>query len=180
MAMVAHVSLSGTSSQVVWRIRFSITSLRYRLLSFCYVTDDTESRNQYQCSAKHEGTTRAHPDNWKMKVNFFFPRFARTDRRYAPLCTSGRTTPKYLAPALITWLYYIISYICTISASPLVLQPHPNQLWPKREDVSEQQHKRSHRMMSPGTAIQECLSIATVRLLSCITCIFCLYTSEWN
>jgi len=50
------------------RIRYSIASLRYRLLSFCYVTSDTESRNQWQCSARHEGTTRAHPDNWKMKV----------------------------------------------------------------------------------------------------------------
>ena len=33
-----------------------------------------------------------------------FPRFARRDRRYAPLYTafgSGRTTPKYLAPALL-------------------------------------------------------------------------------
>ena len=36
-------------------------------------------------STKHEGATRAHPDNWKMKAKIF-PRFARTDRRYAPLC----------------------------------------------------------------------------------------------
>jgi len=38
-----------------------------------------------------------------MKAKKNFPRFARTDRRYAPLYTafgSGRTTPKYLAPAL--------------------------------------------------------------------------------
>jgi len=36
-----------------------------------------------------------------MKVNFFFPRL-RASMHYAPLCTSGRTTPKYLAPALLT------------------------------------------------------------------------------
>ena len=51
---------------------FSIASLWYRLLSFCYVTDDMESRSQGQCSAKHDGTTRAHPDNRKMKVKNFF------------------------------------------------------------------------------------------------------------
>ena len=37
-------------------------------------------------STKHEGATRAHPDNWKMKAKKFFPRFARTDRHYTPLC----------------------------------------------------------------------------------------------
>jgi len=36
---------SSDSSPAICRIRFSKASLRYRLLSFCYVTDDTESRN---------------------------------------------------------------------------------------------------------------------------------------
>ena len=72
---------------------------------------------------------------------------------------------------------YIISYNCTISASPLGLQLHPNQLWHKREDVWEQQHKELHWMMSPGTAIQECLSITPVRLLlRCITSNSSLYS----
>jgi len=66
----------GTSSPAVCRIRFSIASLRCRLLSFCYITNDMESRSQWQCSAKHDGTTRAHPDNRKMKVKTFFLRFA--------------------------------------------------------------------------------------------------------
>jgi len=46
---------------------------------------------------------RAHPDNRKMKVKKIFPRFAQRDHPYAPLYTifsSGRTTPKYLIPAL--------------------------------------------------------------------------------
>jgi len=61
-------------------------------------------------SAKHKGTTRAHPDNWKIKVkkkNFL--RFARRDRRCTPQCIafgSGHTTPKYLAPALKTRIDY--------------------------------------------------------------------------
>jgi len=96
---------SSDSSPAVCQIHFSIASLRYRLLSFCYVTDDMESRSQGQCSAKHNGTTRAHPDYRKMKAEFFFPRFALRDRRYTPLYTafsSGRTTPKYLAPVLLT------------------------------------------------------------------------------
>ena len=44
--------------------------------------------------------TRAHP---KVKVKKNFPRFVWRDGCYAPLYTafaSGRTTPKYLAPAL--------------------------------------------------------------------------------
>ena len=78
-------------------------------------------------------------------------------------------------------MYYIISYYCTISASPLGLQLHPNQWWPRREDVWDQQHKKLLWMMSPGTGIQEWYSIATVRLLlSCITSnSFCMH-SEWN
>ena len=64
-------------------------------------------------------------------------------------------------------MYYVISYNCTISASPLGLQLHPNQLWPEREDVWEQQHKKLHWMISLGTVSQEWLSIATVRLLLC-------------
>ena len=95
---------SSDSSPAVCRIRFSIASLQYRLLSFCYVTDDTESRSQWQCSAKHDGTTRTHPDNWKMKVKKIFRRFAQRDQHYAPLYTvfgSGHITPKYLVPALI-------------------------------------------------------------------------------
>jgi len=63
----------GTSSPAVCRIRFSIVSLWCRLLSFCYITEDMESRSQWECSAKHDGTTRAHPDNRKMKVINFFP-----------------------------------------------------------------------------------------------------------
>ena len=62
-----------------------------------------ESRNEWQCSAKHEGTMRAHPDNWKMKVKKIFPHLARRDRCYTPLCIvfgSGRTTPKYLTLVL--------------------------------------------------------------------------------
>ena len=96
---------SSDSSPAVCQTRFSIASLRYRLLSFCYVTDDMESRSQGQCSAKHNGTMRAHPDNRKMKAKKNFPRFARRDHHYKPLYTaigSGRTTPKYLAPALLT------------------------------------------------------------------------------
>ena len=62
---------SSDSSPAVCRIRFSIASLRYRLLSFCYVMDDKESRSQGQCSAKHNGATRAHPDNRKMKAKKF-------------------------------------------------------------------------------------------------------------
>ena len=61
-----------TSSPAVCRIGFSISSLRCRLLSFCYITDDMESRSQWQCSAKHDGTTRAHPDKRKVKVKRFF------------------------------------------------------------------------------------------------------------
>ena len=77
---------SSDSSPTVCRIRFSILSLRYRLLSFCYVMDDMESGSQGQCSAKHNGTTRI-------------------DHHYMPLYTaflSGCTTPKYLTPALLT------------------------------------------------------------------------------
>jgi len=59
---------SSDSSPAICRIRFSIASLQYRLLSFCYVTDDMESRSQWQCSAKHNNTMRAHPDNRKMKA----------------------------------------------------------------------------------------------------------------
>ena len=68
------------------------------------VTDDTESRKQLQCSAKarkcHESPSR----QLKNEGEKFFPRFARTDWRFTPPFTpfgSGRTTPKYLAPALI-------------------------------------------------------------------------------
>ena len=112
---------SSDSSPAVCRIRFSIASLRYRLLSFCYVTDDMESRSQGQCSAKHNGTMRAHPDNRKMKAKKNFPRFARRDHHYKPLYTaigSGRTTPKYLAPALLT-----PSHPHTITPSSLIPSP---------------------------------------------------------
>ena len=77
---------------------------------------------------------------------------------------------------VIYYMYYIISYNCTISASPLGLQLHPNQLWPKTEDVWEQQYRKLHWTMSPGTANQKCLSIAIVRLLSCITSNSSLYS----
>jgi len=56
-----------------------------------------------EVSAKHDGTMRAHPDNRKTKVKNFFPRFTQRDCHYTPLYTafgSGRTTPKYLVPAL--------------------------------------------------------------------------------
>ena len=107
----------GTSSPAVCRIRFSIASLRCRLLLFCYVTDDMESRSQWQCSAKHDGTTRAHPDNRKMKEKNF-PRFARRDHRYAPPYTafgSGRTTLKYLAPALLARYQSVATIIVCVT-----------------------------------------------------------------
>jgi len=102
----AHVSLS-------WNFLWLLTSClpesffhsepRYRLLAFCYVTDDMESRLQWQCSAKHDGTMRAHPDNRKMKVK----KFAHTSRREIS-ATHLYTLPlavaiplqKHLAPAL--------------------------------------------------------------------------------
>ena len=57
----AHVSLSWNFLRLLTSCLpdsfcFSIASLRCRLLSFCYVTDDMESRSQGQCSAKHDGT----------------------------------------------------------------------------------------------------------------------------
>ena len=112
---------SSDSSPAVCQIRFSIVSLQYRLLSFCYVKDDMESRSQGQSSAKHNGTMRAHPDNRKMKAKKNFPRFARRDHHYKPLYTaigSGRTTPKYLAPALLT-----PSHPHTITPSSLIPSP---------------------------------------------------------
>jgi len=54
--------------------------------------------------AKHDGTTRAHPDNRKMKVKKNFFRASRGDRHYTPLYTAfgiGHTTLKYLTPALL-------------------------------------------------------------------------------
>ena len=78
----------GTSSPAVCRIRFSIVSLRCRLLSFCYIVDDMESRSQWQLSAKHNGTMRAHPDNRKMKVKKIFPHFTWGDHHYTPLYTA--------------------------------------------------------------------------------------------
>jgi len=79
----------GTSSPAVCWIHFAIASLWCRLLSFfcMYITDDMESRSQWQCSAKHDRTTRAHLDNRNMKVNFFFPCFAQRDFHYTPLYT---------------------------------------------------------------------------------------------
>ena len=55
-------------------------------------------------------------------------------------------------------------YVVTSTIS-LDMQPHPNQLRPKRENVWNQQHQKVPRMMSPGTVSLKCLSIATLRLL---------------
>ena len=75
--------------------RFVVLEL---LLSFCYVTDDMESRSQGQCSAKHDGTTRAHASRQqKNEGEKNFP-------RYAPLYTAmpsavavplQRTSPRF-------------------------------------------------------------------------------------
>jgi len=44
------------------------------------------SRNQWQCSAKYEGTTRAHPDIWKWRWKIFF----RASRLYTlPSAVAG-------------------------------------------------------------------------------------------
>jgi len=60
--------------------------------------------HQLAVRAKHKGGTRANPDDWIMKVKKFFPRFARTDRHYTPLCTAFRsaspTDTKLLPTAL--------------------------------------------------------------------------------
>ena len=57
------------------------------LFSTSTVTDDTESRKQLQCSAKarkcHESPSRELQNEGEKN----FPRFARTDRRFAPLFT---------------------------------------------------------------------------------------------
>ena len=56
------------------------------------------------CSAKHEGATRAHPENWKIKAKTFL-RFALTDRCYAPLCTTFGSSPAYKrTPFLKSWI----------------------------------------------------------------------------
>ena len=108
---------SSDSSPAVCRIRFSLASLRYRLLSFCYVTDDMESSSQGQCSAKHSGTSRQQ----KNEGEKIFPRFVWIDRHYMRLYTAfgdGRTTPKYLTPALLT-----PSHPHTITPSSLIPSP---------------------------------------------------------
>ena len=86
----------GTSSPAVCWIRFSIASLQCRLHSFCYITNDMKSRSQWQCSVKLDGTTRAHPDNRKMKVKTFFLRFARR----ATITTHLYTLPSAVAVPL--------------------------------------------------------------------------------
>jgi len=47
--------------------------------------------NTVAVRAKHKGGTRANSDDCIMKVKKNFPRFARTDRRYVPLCTAFRS-----------------------------------------------------------------------------------------
>jgi len=46
-----------------------------------------------------ESATRAHPDNWKWRWIFFFPRFARNDRPYAPLSRRRQRHPSQLSAA---------------------------------------------------------------------------------
>ena len=108
---------SDSSPAVRW-IHFSIVSL----LSFCYVTDDMESRSQWQCSIKHDGAMRAHPDSWKMKVKIFS--MLRRDRHYAPLYTLPsalaiplqNTSRRRCCPSV-----YCIMHLMTSKNSPLFL-----------------------------------------------------------
>ena len=48
----------------------------------------TEARKQWQWSAKHEGTTRAHPDNLKNENEKIFCASCGLGRCYMPLCTA--------------------------------------------------------------------------------------------
>ena len=58
--------LPPTPHQPSARFCFSKVSLWYRLLSFCYATDDMESRNQLQCSAKHKEPIQR-TEKWRLK-----------------------------------------------------------------------------------------------------------------
>ena len=94
---------SSDSSPAVCQIRFSIASLQYRRLLFCYVMDDTESRNQVTVQCKARRYYKSPSRQLKNEGEKIFPRLARRDRHYTPLCiafSSGCTTPKYLAPVL--------------------------------------------------------------------------------
>ena len=92
----------GTSSPAVCRIRFSIASLRCRLLWFYHGWHGKQKSVTVQCKARqyYESPSRQQKNEGEKN----FPRFARRDHHYTLLYTafvSGRTTPKYLAPALL-------------------------------------------------------------------------------
>ena len=110
----------GTSSPAVCRIRFSIASLRCRLLSFCYITDDMESRSQWQCSAKHNGTTRARPDNRKMKVKKFF----------RALCRETVTTCLHTLPLAVAIPLQDTSRRCWVHNGLCTQQQLRYSIWP--------------------------------------------------
>jgi len=71
---------------------------------------------------KHEGATRAHPDNSEMKVQNFFPCFARNNWYYTPLCYYlwQRHPPTATGPFQISWLWMgpvmlsVSRYVCTV------------------------------------------------------------------
>jgi len=88
-------------------------------------------------SIKHEGATRAHPDNWKMKAKNF-PRFTRTDHHYTPLCRCLlHPTPFILtssAASEICDFSYSICYYNFFTELPLLSfcgqTPISTMLWP--------------------------------------------------
>jgi len=117
---------SPNSSPAVCRIRFSIASLRYRLLLFCYVMDDTESRSQGQCSAKQNSTTRSHPDNRKIKAKNFFRALRReitTTCLYTLPSAVAVPLQKYLMPALLTHSHPHTITPSSLISSPLIPSP---------------------------------------------------------
>jgi len=54
---------------------------------------------------------------------------------------------RYLNQKCIMEVHIVTSYHSVVSDSPFDLQPHPNQLWPRREDGWEHQHKNLPQMV---------------------------------